>query len=195
MADALNAFRGAKKTGVARRQEILTCPWILDAAREALGGEICHDPCASTNPKKWFATQSNITLPTEAQVLTILLSRTKDEEEAARIKAALNPYYLNVPTRVLDRSFVNQPFNFLEPWMSVCALSALEHGARIVELLPVRFRRRWWPVWASHATQVVYLADFAFVGEKNNYPESCALLAFNCEIPRLGVRETWRGKL
>lgn len=179
----------------ARKQEILTPDDILDAARKALGGEIRIDPCAASNPKDWFATRINKTLPPEAQVLVRKLENAYSKERQAELERALKPYYLAVPSFIGDGSFVNQPFNFLERWMRLCARSARDaRRPRIVQLLPVRPRRRWWPKYAAGANGV-FLADFPFKGEDNNYPESCALLAFNCEIPPLGELETGRFRL
>lgn len=52
---APDTLRGLYDAGRKRKQNILTPDWFLEAVREAFGGTIPLDPCASRNQRHWFA--------------------------------------------------------------------------------------------------------------------------------------------
>jgi hypothetical protein len=174
--------------GQERTQEVRTPPEILAAASEAMNG-IRHDPCAASDPAVWFA-ERNETLPPEAQTLVEQLAAAESKSDKKRLKSLLKPYYLALPDSVEDGTFLNPPFDFLAPWMSLAAHEGLE-GKRVVLLAPVRTHRRWFTRYAAGASGV-WLAPLPFVGQKQAFPAPLCLLARNCVIPPLGRLETGR---
>ncbi len=180
--------------GLARVQEVLTPTWILDAVREAFGGPIGLDPCASTNPANWFA-EANLCLPPEAGVLQAAINAAEGTRESAGLKRQLQEYTLGGSLREnwdIPDAFINPHFDTLQPWMAkVKAESDRTGGYRTVLLCPVRTQRSWWPKLAAGA-RGVWLAPFSFVGHKSAFPAGLCLLARGCEIPPLGKAETGR---
>ncbi len=161
---ALNAVQSLHGNGgkAGREQEVWTPPWILDAAREALGGEICLDPCAASRPEGLYATD-NYQLPLDG---------------------------LSLPW--LDGTFVNPPFDSLRGWLEKAGMEARENNLRIVALFPWRPHRRWlWPPLQDSEIVFLHYA-VKFVGHKSAFPAPLVLVSWNCRIPDLGARETAR---
>ena len=165
---ALKSLYGGKTLsgnvgGQKREQEVLTPDWILDAVREAFGGSIDFDPCASSNPSCWVA-NNNITLPADS---------------------------LPIDWTFAKSIYVNPPFNDLNRWLMKVADTA-DRKIPIVILFPFRPHRMWlWP--SLRGAAVVFLHyNVKFKGHKNAFPAPLALATFNCELPDLGSRETQR---
>jgi hypothetical protein len=159
---------------------VLTPPAILELARAALGGDIQFDPCASTDPKNWFATELNWCLPPRAGELQALENPTKAEK--AELKELVNRGSL-IRLWPKVRTFINPHFDTLKPWMY--ALRTAE--APTVLLCPVRPHRRW---WCDHAGGLLisFLRPFPFVGSKSPFPAPLCLIYKNCEPP-MGLHE------
>lgn len=195
--NALDSLRGA----ALRVQEVHTPLWILDVAREALGGEIHVDPCAASESQNWFAAL-NITLPSDALALERRMFAAKRDnlDLASDLEAALKPYYLTTGGLVSDwgaverTAFGNVPFGFLEPWLERFQREG-QAGRKCVGLWPVRTHREWWPEYHAGAEIVCLSYDVKFVGHTNTFPAALCLASWNCTIPDLGERETLRIRL
>jgi hypothetical protein len=170
--------------GQAREQEVWTPDWIVEAAREALGGTIDVDPCAATRREGWFA-DLNITIgpvdphelrePFERPV-AVLLGDSLDMEWDSDLGYFVNPPY--------------QHPNYMQ-WLKKCAAEAAK-GARIVLLGPTRPNRKWFRP-ALRAAEVVELNyKVIFKGHDSAFPASLFLASWNCRLPDLGDRENGR---
>lgn len=169
-ANALDSLYG-KKSALAgnvgapnREQEVLTPDWIVDAAREALGGTIEFDPCASSDPLKWFA-ECNVTLP----------------ENSLELDWSGTAIYCN------------PPYAELQPWLEKCGAAArCKEPARVVFLGPFRPHRSWF-LPALRGSEIVFLHyAVKFQGHTSAFPAPLFLASWNCTIPDLGARETGR---
>jgi hypothetical protein len=88
------------------------------------------------------------------------------------------------------RTFVNSPYDPLEPWLRKCASEAAQ-GTPIVSLGPVRPHRRWW-LPLVRTGQIVFLNyDVRFKGWTQAVPFPLCLVAWNCTIP-VTQKETGR---
>ena len=173
-ADALCGNVGKKE----RAQEVLTPEWVLDAAREAMGG-IELDPCASTDPSNWFAS-FNITEPGQFEGVVDGAVGCGVSTDAKAIIAW-----------DASRIFQNPPFGDLQAWLE-CAVAAAARGSKLVHLGPVRPHRRWWRPLVKRGFIVYLNYDVKFRGHKQAFPAPLCLVSFNCVIPWLGERETGR---
>jgi hypothetical protein len=185
-----------------RVQEVHTPTWILDAASEALGGEIHIDPCAASEPEHWFASRVNLRLSDEALAIErrMFYAQLHNLDAASDLKAALKPHYLTTggvvePWGPVDWSaFGNVPFGFLEAWLARFQREGLA-GRKCVGLWPMRTYRSWWCEAHAGADIVCLSYDVKFVGHTNTFPAPLCLAAWNCVIPDLGERETLRVRL
>jgi hypothetical protein len=146
-----------------REQTVLTPPWVLDAAREALGGEILMDPCAAPDPAAHFATVRNVVHPRE--------------------DGLVQPW--------IGGTYMNPPFADLQVWLEK-AYTEAEYGYPIVGLFPWRPHRRWFHAPLRGAEVVFLHYDVRFVGHTTAFPAPLVLVGWNCKIPPLGPRETDR---
>lgn len=202
MNNAISSLYGAGNAlagnvgGQARRQEVHTPRWFLDeAVRPAVGGVIGLDPCAASDPSRWFAKDS-ITAPGIVHDLeALLLTLPKGSKDAQAVKRSLRAIYSTppeLPGETLS-AFVNPPFAYLQPWIEWCR-DAARRGVRVVGLWPVRPGNAWWiPGCRAAGGEIVFLsARFAFEGFKAAHPEDMACVAWNCQVPDLGKWETGR---
>lgn len=203
--NALHSLYGAKTAlsgnvgGQERIQETWSPDWIVEAAREALGGSIELDPCAASNPDGWFA-EENWTLPPEARELEAILRNTKDEKLRKKTLKLLRPHWEGhglrrgwgmAPTGYEGSVYVNPPFGQLEIWMRQCLYEA-QNGVKIVLLTPVRPHRPWWLPIVRTGKCVCLSYNVRFKGHTQAFPAPLALVSWNCTIPSLGARETGR---
>lgn len=194
--NALTSLRGHHL----RKQEVHTPPWIVQVAREALGGNIDVDPCAASSSEHWFASKLNLTLSPEALSLEGRLFYADQNnlfDQVSDLRSALKPHYLSTGGLVDSwgpiehGAFGNVPYGFLEHW-----LPRFQHegaaGRKCVGLWPVRTHRTWWASGHVGAQVVCLNYDVKFVGHTETFPAALCLAAWNCEIPDLGERETMR---
>ncbi len=186
-----------------RIQEVRTPTWILDAAREALGGRIGLDPCAASDPEFWFADR-NMSLAAEAVPFQEELERIRKEKGSrARQKeltALLKPYYLGGALKVdwgdyRDGTFCNPPYGFLEPWLERLQREGRDVFRRVVGVYPIRTHRRWWMKLHQGFEIVTLDYDVVFEGFEHAFPAPLCMTSYNCRIPPLGERETGRVRL
>lgn len=187
--------------GQDREQEAWSPLWAIEAARAALGGRIVLDPCGASawelpevqDPKRpgkvkraalvggWFADLTltgpgGYTGPSPHGGTCVAIS-------------GLDGVW-GAPT------FFNPPYDALEAWLAA-ATRAAENGHPIVGLYPSRPRRAWWVEHSVGAARnggsLVHLRyDVCFQGYKSAHPENMCLVSWNCRLPDLGGRETWR---
>jgi hypothetical protein len=199
--NALHSLYGAKTAlsgnvgGQERIQETWSPDWIVEAAREALGGTITLDPCAASDPDGWFA-EENWTLPPEARELEAVLRATKDKKLRSKTLKLLRPHWTGGGIArhwgaLGCSAYVNPPFALLEEWMRKCQEQA-ERGVAVVLLTPVRPHREWWLPIVRTGRCVCLRYDVKFKGHTQAFPAPLALVSWNCTIPSLGARETGR---
>jgi hypothetical protein len=82
----------------------------------------------------------------------------------------------------VDRTFVNPPFDPLEPWLEKAAAEA-SRGLRIVVLAPWRSHRAWFRRALASADSVTIEPIVRFHGFKAGFPAPIALLAWGCMVP------------
>jgi hypothetical protein len=189
----------AGNVGVAdREQEAWTPDWVLDAAREALGGRIGLDPCgasawtlpeirdaagrvkrAAQDGGGWFA--------------DVTLARTDHAGVGPHGGLVIDCDALDTDWSDAGTVFQNPPYDSLDVWL-VKLVETAALGVPCVHLGPVRPKRVWW--WPLVSTgEIVWLNyDVRFRGYKQAHPENLCLVSFNCTIPPLGKRENWRTK-
>lgn len=171
MNTALKKFYGGASAlaghvgGQERIQEVWTPQWIIDIARQTLGGEIDLDPCAASNPEAHFA-KVNITLPQDS---------TKMRWSVPGIRNA----------------YVNPPFKELSKWMARCSAETIP----IVALYPVRTHRNWFMdlLVGNQVSMLSY--NVKFQGHDSAFPAALCLVAYRCEIKFDAKRMTWQGYL
>jgi hypothetical protein len=172
--------------GQAREQEVWTPDWIVEAAREALGGTIDVDPCAASKSEAWFATYNITAGPhidgyrTESIVF--------EGGRGGWISDSLRTDWASDLGH-----FVNPPYQHpaYQLWLEKCAAEAAK-GARIVLLGPTRPNRKWFRP-ALRAAEVVELNyKVIFKGHDSAFPASLFLASWNCRLPDLGDRENGR---
>jgi hypothetical protein len=193
--------------GQSRVQEVLSPDFAVDAAREALGGEIGVDPCASSNPANWFA-RNNFTLSEDALALEVALAalqalpkpeRIVRKREIRDLKRAVKAHYLSGAMvgswgGYELGAYLNPAYGYLKQWT---ARVQLEHRAfrRMVCLWPFRPHRVWWVRNHAGCELIALNYNVVFKGHKSAFPAPLCMVAFNCRIPNLGKRENWRVRL
>lgn len=182
--------------GQARKQDVLTPEWLLDAVRAV--APIVLDPC--TIPSNPVGAEQFCYLPEEATRLQEQLRTAEDKAEKAMLRKQLKPY-LTGGGLSLDWSFVvgkgvvfvNPPFDSLEMWMRKCELQATTLGTPSYLLCPFRPHRKWFSKYAQ-GFDVITLAPFAFRGHSQAFPAPLCLICYGAPAPVLGKRATgvWR---
>jgi hypothetical protein len=186
-----------------RIQEVLTPDWVLDVAREAFGGSIGLDPCASSNSAEWFAVR-NMSLAAEAvpyqQELETIRQEKGSRARQKELTALLKPYYLGGALKCdwgdyRDSCFCNPPYGFLEPWIERLQREGRDTFRRLIGFYPVRTHRSWWMKLHQGFEIVTLNYDVVFKGFEHAFPAALCLASYNVRIPPLGERETGRIKL
>jgi len=193
--------------GQSRAQEVLSPDFAVDAAREALGGEIGVDPCASSNPANWFALH-NFTLTEDALALEGELAsmqalpkpeRVARKKEIRALKRQVKAHYLGGAligswgTYDLG-AYLNPAYGYLKQWSARVQLEARAFR-RIVVLEPFRPHRDWWVRNHAGCELIALNYNVVFKGHKSAFPAPLCMVSFNCRIPSLGKRENWRVRL
>lgn len=186
---------GGAVGGQARDQEVWTPDWVLDAARETLGGTIQLDPCGASSYEAREVRRPDGRLYrraiTAGWYATVTLALDGGDARTGPHGGLVLPVDGLSCSWVGYRTFVNPPYNTLETWLTKCAGEA-QSGATVIALIPVRTRRPWW-VTLCRTGQIVFLHyDVRFKGYLSAHPENMALVSWNCTIPDLGAKETGR---
>jgi hypothetical protein len=135
-------------------QEIRTPGEIIARVVMAFGGrEIALDPCAPTRSDPSFYAERYV----------------REAENG-----------LAVPW--VDRTFVNPPFDPLEPWLEKAQAEA-KRGIRIVVLAPWRTHRPWFRTALASADSVTIEPLVRFCGFRAGFPAPIALLSWRCVVP------------
>lgn len=142
-------------------QEIRTPAEIIARVLVAFGGQgIALDPCAPTRSDPSFAADRYV----------------REAENGLAIPWG-------------DRTFVNPPFDPLEPWLAKAQAEAarprafLEAPRRIVLLVPWRSHRAWFRRAIASADSVTIEPIVRFHGFKAGFPAPIALLSWGCVVP------------
>jgi hypothetical protein len=197
------AALGGTVGGQAREQEAWSPVWVLDAAREALGGRIVLDPCGASAwclPEVCKVDKQGRRQVARAFVeggwfadvtLTGLGGYAGHSPHGGWCAEADG---LAVDWCQAGAVYVNPPYNVLGDWLAKI-LEAARAGCKVVALFPARPRRQWWcdATLKCPQAQTVFLSyDVRFQGYAQAHPENMCLVGWNCRIPLLGTRETWR---
>jgi hypothetical protein len=119
-----------------------TPPEVVAVVREALGGGIDLDPCASSEPGDPPLADANMPKVLDG---------------------------LSCPWR--GRVYVNPPFGELAAWSAKCALEHRERGAEVVLLLPARTDTAYWHDHLASASLVAFWRGrLRFVGAPASCP-------------------------
>jgi hypothetical protein len=130
------------------RADWRTPPSVVDVVREALGGRIVLDPCASLAcPEEEWIGEINIT--EEGDGLDVMW---------------------------WGRVFVNPPYSDNAAWIAKCSAEA-QKGREIIALIPARVDTRYWHEHASTAQAVCFWKGrLRFVGAESSAPFPVAFI-------------------
>ena len=209
MSNALKSLFGDQNAlagnvgGQRRVQETWTPDWVIDAASQAMGG-IQLDPCGASsydsevtvvhkrlngervtrvNPTTggWFA-DITLTRPGAFEGLAqsphggTVISKDSYPEDWTQARSV----------------YLNPEFAELEKWLTKAAETG--RHTQVIALSPVRTHRSWWfPTIQRSGGAIVYLSyNVKFKGHDFAFPAPLCLISWNCTLPDLGARETWR---
>jgi len=209
------AALGGTVGGQDREQEAWSPTWFLEAAATALGGRIPLDPCGAS---AWALPAA----PKRGRDgLPVLHTKGKRAGQPVLVRDAIEGgwfadltltgpggfegpsphggYVAAVDGRdgaswaQAGGAYVNPEYADLDLWLEAM-LACARTGCPVVGLFPVRSRRQWWAdaVRAPGAELVCLRYDVVFQGYHAAHPENMCGVAWNCRLPPLGARETWR---
>lgn len=133
-------------------QEVLTPPWLAARMARAFGDHIALDPTAPSLSEPSFFAERYV----------------REAEDG-----------LSIPW--VDRTYVNPPFDNLQPWLLKASAEA-QRGIRVVVLAPFRSHRSWFRTALLSAKRATLLDGVAFVGHSSPFPAPLALLTWNCVV-------------
>jgi phage N-6-adenine-methyltransferase len=141
---------------------------VLAVVRNALGGEVGLDPCASTT--HWLA---------GGEEIGVLNFHEEDDALAIDWEASIRAD--GAPRTV----FVNPPFNRNRDWVKKCAEEAAK-GLEVILLIPARTDTRYWQSHIAETSQAIcfWKGRITFVGGTNSAPFPCAFVYW-------GPRASW----
>ena len=128
-----------------REQTVLTPEWLVDLVREEFCGRIGLDPCYAEGC--YTDPESSCTWPLQD----------------------------GLASDWTDRTYVNPPYNNLQPWLERASSSK----GRTIVLCPVRPHRSWWMHAFYKACEVMVMRPFPFAGHKQVFPAPLCLMYFN----------------
>lgn len=189
--------------GLEREQETWTADWTTAAVREAFGGSIHLDPCGASSYDSEVILRETKNRPeirnptTGGWYADVTLVKPGTHEGLVQSPHGGTVVCLDGLAQdwTAARSvFLNPEFNNLRPWLEKAAATG-DAGVPTILLGPVRPHRSWWPALAFSGTVIYLNYNYKFKGHKDACPFPLCLIAWNCTVPDLGSRETWRSKL
>lgn len=187
--------------GQAREQETWTPDWIVEVARQAMGG-IQLDPCGASNfdsyvtMKKTKHRTEKVNPITGGWFADVTLVKPGTHEGLVQSPHGGTVVCLDGLAQdwtAASSFFLNEPFDDLETWFRKAAFTCTSSKTKGVMIGPFRPHRVWFPELAKTCQDFVTLGyAVKFKGHLDACPFPLFLGSWNCAIPDLGNKETGR---